>query len=142
MESALLTIGELAERTGIAASALRYYEEVGLLEPARRVSGQRRYVDDAVGVVGAILFLRDIGFTLGEIHQLRASRSRSPKAWRELASRKIDELDRQIADARAARVAIDHALHCPKPDLLECPNFWAVVGQRLEGVPLVDLDDS
>jgi DNA-binding transcriptional MerR regulator len=137
----LLTIGELATHTGVATSALRYYEELDLLQPASRVSGQRRYGEAAVGVVGAILFLRDIGFTLAEISQLIESRSVSPDAWRDLARRKLDELDRQILDAQAARIAIDHALLCPKDDLLECPNFWAVVGQRLEGRSLVDVTE-
>ncbi len=47
-----LTIGELAKRTGVATSALRYYEELGLLPAPGRVSGQRRYPESAVGLVG------------------------------------------------------------------------------------------
>jgi DNA-binding transcriptional MerR regulator len=61
-----LTIGELSQRTGAAPSALRYYEEIGVLAPPARVSGQRRYDPDAVGAVGAVLFLADVGFTLAE----------------------------------------------------------------------------
>jgi DNA-binding transcriptional MerR regulator len=81
----LLTIGELGRRTGVATSALRYYDELGLLRPAVRVSGHRRYAPDAVGVVGAVLFLRDVGFTLDEIRSLMAARAESPRSWRELA---------------------------------------------------------
>jgi MerR family redox-sensitive transcriptional activator SoxR len=135
----LLTIGELAAETGVATSALRYYEELALLAPVERVSGQRRYDRSAVGVVGAILLFRDLGFTLAEIAQLVEPRSEAPQAWRELAARKIDELERQILDAEAARTALDHALHCPKDHLLSCPNFWSGVGQRLEGRRLTEM---
>lgn len=136
MADDLLTIGELSRRTDVATSALRYYEELGLLRPAARVSGQRRYPPDAVGVVGAILFLRDVGFTLDEIRRLMAARSKSPRTWRDLARRKIVELDERIAEAQAARVAVEHALACPHEDIVACPNFQEVVRLRLEGTPL------
>jgi DNA-binding transcriptional MerR regulator len=136
MADDLLTIGELSRRTDVATSALRYYEELGLLRPAARVSGHRRYPPDAVGVVGAILFLRDVGFTLDEIRRLMAARSKSPRAWRDLARRKLEELDARIAEAQAARVAVEHALACPHEDIVACPNFQEVVRLRLAGTPL------
>lgn len=135
MADDVLTIGDLSRRTGVATSALRYYDELGLLRPATRVSGRRRYSPEAVGVVGAILLLRD-AFTLDEIGRLMAARSKSPRSWRELARRKIAELDQRIADAQAARVAIEHALACPHEDIVACPNFQAVVRLRLAGEPL------
>jgi DNA-binding transcriptional MerR regulator len=136
MADELLTIGELSRRTDVATSALRYYEELGLLRTATRVSGHRRYPPDAVGVVGAILFLRDVGFTLDEIRRLMAARAKSPGAWRELAHRKIVELDARIAEAQAARVAVEHALACPHEDVVACPNFQELVRRRLAGTPL------
>ncbi len=136
MPNELLTIGELAGRTALAPSALRYYEELGLLAPARRVSGQRRYPPSTVDMVGVILFLRDVGFSLGEIKTLMASRADSPSAWRDLVRRKAAELDDQIAKAAVARVALDHALRCRQDDLLQCQNFWDVVAARLAGRPL------
>jgi DNA-binding transcriptional MerR regulator len=134
-----LTIGELARRTGAAPSALRYYEEIGLLSPPARVSGQRRYGPDAVGVVGAVLFLADVGFTLAEIEQLMAARATDPGDWRELARRKLVELDERIAEAQAARVAVEHALACPHDDIVTCPNFQEVVRLRLAGESLEDM---
>jgi DNA-binding transcriptional MerR regulator len=136
MTDELLTIGELSRRTDVATSALRYYDELGLLRPTTRVSGHRRYSPEAVGVVGAVLFLRDVGFTLDEIRRLMAARSTSPRSWRELARLKIAELDERIAEAQAARVAVEHALACPHDDIVACPNFQGVVGLRLEGRPL------
>jgi DNA-binding transcriptional MerR regulator len=136
MADEMLTIGELSRRTGVATSALRYYDDLRLLRPAARVSGHRRYPPDAVGAVGTILFLRDVGFTLDEIRRLLAARWKSRGAWHELARRKIVELDERIADARAARVAVEHALACPHDDIVACPNFQEVVRRRLAGTPL------
>lgn len=131
-----LTIGELAHRAGVATSALRYWEELGLLPAPSRVSGQRRYPQTAVAQVGAILFLRDVGFTLREIDALVASRSSAVGDWRDLARRKLTELDQRIAQAQAARTVIAHGLDCPHDDLLECPKFAGVVAARMAGLSL------
>jgi DNA-binding transcriptional MerR regulator len=135
MHDGLLTIGELARRAGVATSALRYYEELGLFAPAR-ISGQRRYPESAVGLVGIILLLRDVGFTLAEQKALMASRAVALDDWRRLVQRKLVELDEQIAKAQAAREAIKHALRCPYEDILQCPNFASVITARLAGQPL------
>ena len=67
---------------------------------------------------------------------LGASRGVAPDEWRRLARRKLAELDEQIAKARTAREAIDHALRCPHEDILHCPNFRSLVTARLAGQPL------
>jgi DNA-binding transcriptional MerR regulator len=136
MSGQWLTIGELAHRTGLAPSALRYYEELGLLPPPPRTSGQRRYDRSAVERVGVILLLRDVGFTLAETKAFLASRSVAPDAWRRLARHKLDELEGRIQRATLARMALQHALRCTREDLLDCPNFAGVLAARLEGNPL------
>jgi DNA-binding transcriptional MerR regulator len=136
--SEFLTIGELARRTGVTTSALRYYDELGLVRPTRRVSGHRRYAVDAVAAVGVVRVLQMVGFTLAETKRLIASRKRSPVAWRALAVRKSEELAHRIAREEAARQAIEHSLVCPKDDLLDCPNFWATVKGVLSGVELAE----
>jgi DNA-binding transcriptional MerR regulator len=132
----LLAIGELARRTGVSASALRYYEDLGLLPPSARVSGQRRYPESAARLVAAILLYRDAGFTLAEQKALMASRQGASSEWDRLARRKLAELDEQIATAQAARDAISHGLRCPHEDITQCPNFNAGVTGRLAGQPL------
>lgn len=139
MSEKLLTIGELASRTGVATSALRYYEELGLVCSSTRVSGHRRYSPEAVGVVGAVLFLQDSGFTLEEIGQLLAARRTKPRYWEEFARRKLDELDARIHEAQVARTAVEHALNCPHDDIVTCPSFQEIVRQRLEGRPLAEM---
>lgn len=129
-----LTIGEVADRTGVAASALRYWEEFGLLPAPARVSGQRRYPPSAVEHVGLILLLREVGFTLREVKELVGART-SGGDWRELQRGKLAELDRQIARMQAARTAIAHGLACPHDNVFECPNFADVLAARLAGTP-------
>lgn len=131
-----LTIGELAERTGLAPSALRYYEALGLVRPTRRASGQRRYDASTVELVGMILLMRDVGFSLAETQALMASRAKAPRAWRDMARQKIAELDQQITLARHARTALQHALRCRQEDIATCPNFGRVAAACLAGKPL------
>ena len=136
MPDRLLTIGELARRAGVATSALRYWEELGLLPTPTRIAGRRRYPESALGLVGVILLLRDVGFSLAEQRAFLASRAVAPDDWQRRARRKLAELDDQIAKAQTAREAIEHALRCPHEDLLECPNFASVIAGRLTGQPL------
>ncbi|MBO3748601.1 MerR family transcriptional regulator [Streptosporangiaceae bacterium NEAU-GS5] len=131
-----LSIGELAHRVGVATSALRYYEELGLLPAPVRVSGQRRYQESAVELVGIILLLRDVGFSLAEQKALMGSGDLDLDEWRRLAQRKLAELDEQIAKAQTAREAIQHALRCPHDDFTLCPNFARIMAARLAGRPL------
>jgi DNA-binding transcriptional MerR regulator len=136
--SELLTIAELARRTGVTTSALRYYDELGLVRPTRRVSGHRRYAVDAVAAVAAVRFLQEVGFTLAEAKRLMASRKRSPAAWRALVARKSEELRCRIEKEEAALQAIEHSLVCRKADLFACPSFWATVEGVLAGLDLAD----
>jgi DNA-binding transcriptional MerR regulator len=130
-ESHLLTIGELAQRVGVATSALRYYEELGLLRPVRRRGGRRCYDEGAVDAVGAILLFQDVGFTLAEIGRL--SSARTDRASQDaLLTDKLDELARKADEIAVAREALRHALDCPAPTLVTCPSFRRVVHERLE----------
>jgi len=132
----LLTIGELARRAGVTTSALRYYEELGLLPAPARISGQRRYPESAARIVGAILLYSDAGFTLAEQKALMAARASTPGDRRQLMQRKLAELDEQITRAQAVREAISHGLRCPHEDITQCPNFNAGITARLAGQPL------
>jgi DNA-binding transcriptional MerR regulator len=128
-ENGLVPIGELARRTGVAASALRYYERVGLLPPAERVGGRRHFPPSSAERVALIRLCQDAGFTLSEIGRLLDGWSR---AWGRLAERKIAELDARIADAQRAKELITHALECPHRDLFACPNFHSALEAHLD----------
>ena len=106
MEEATLTIGEVARRAGLKTSAIRYYESVGLLPEPPRESGQRRYGDDTLRRLQVIDVAKRAGFSLDEARVLLATGDGGPPAHaqlRELAERKLPEVDELIARAQAMR---------------------------------------
>ena len=131
-QDGLMPIGELARRTGVATSALRYYERIGLLPPAERAGRRRRYPSSTAEHVALIRLYQDVGFTLAEIGPLISATSGGRQRWDDLAERKIAELDARIADAQHAKKLIRHALGCPHRDLLACPNFRSALEAHLE----------
>jgi DNA-binding transcriptional MerR regulator len=131
-ENGLMPIGELARRTGVAASALRYYERIGLLAPAGRAGQRRHYHRSSAERVALIRLYQDAGFTLAEIGQLLAAGSRGRRAWDRLVERKLDELDARITDAQRAKKLIEHGLECPHRDLFTCPKFRSALEAHLE----------
>ena len=131
-QNSLVPIGELARRTGVATSALRYYERIGLLSPAERVGQRRHYSPLSAERVALIRLCQDAGFTLAEIGRLLVAFSRGGRAWGHLGERKIAELDARIANAQRAKKLVAHALECPHRDLLACPNFRSALEAHLE----------
>jgi len=92
-----LTISEVARQLGQQASAIRYYESIGLLPRAMRVSGQRRYDTTALYRLALIQRARRLGFTLPEIRYLFfgfRDVTRASQRWQTLAQKKLEELDR------------------------------------------------
>src|SRR5262249_41105322 len=119
----LIVIGELARRTGLASSALRYYERVGLLSPAGRAGGRRHYGASSAERVALIRLCQDAGFTLREIRTLMAAGTRRGRPWTQLVEAKLRELETLIAQAERAKALIQHALACPHRNLFACSNF-------------------
>jgi DNA-binding transcriptional MerR regulator len=130
---ALLSIGELSERTGVPASALRYYDELGLVRPAARAAGRRRYAASAVRDVGLILFMREIGFSLAEIGRLIAGERQTR---RDMIDQKLAELTEQQHRIEVARAALEHGRQCPASDPMKCSRFWSIIEDRLRGLSL------
>ena len=127
----ILTIGELSRRTGLATSALRYYERVGLLRPDSRANGRRYYESSSRGRVALIRLCQDAGFTLAEIRVLLAAGMRRSRSWARLVNAKLLELEASIDRARRARSLIQHALACRHRKLVTCPNFRSALDARL-----------
>jgi MerR family redox-sensitive transcriptional activator SoxR len=118
-----VTIGEISERTGLAPSALRFYEAEGLLPEPARVNGRRRYDESVLPRLAAIQVAQKAGFTIGEIRTLMtgfpASASLSAR-WRTLAERKLPEIDALIARAEAMKAILEEGLECGCARLEEC----------------------
>ena len=117
MQDALL-IGELAERAGLATSAIRYYESIGLLPEPYRVSGQRRYGDDALKRLEFIASAQRAGFTLREIAELSDGFD-----VRGLAARKLPEVKAELKKARERKRWLDAAAECECASPEECTLF-------------------
>lgn len=114
-----LPIGELAAKAHVRPSALRYWEERGLLPGARREGGRRTWPATTLRRVALIRMAQRAGFTLAEIVQLLGTDT-SPSAtrqWRALATRKLPELDEYITRTQALRQAVADCLECG------CMNF-------------------
>jgi MerR family redox-sensitive transcriptional activator SoxR len=118
-----MKIGVLARRTGLNASAIRYYERVGLLGQPHRVGGQRRYSGEIVHRVLLIRFAATMGFTLPEISiflsGLRDDIPVGPR-WRKLTGRKLDQLERSIERSLKLRTLLQHLLRCRCASLKTC----------------------
>ncbi len=124
--STLLTIGEVARRAGVRASAIRYYEEAGLLEEPERVGGKRRYDEEALRRLALIGCVKLAGFTLGEIRTLLhgfPAGTGAAQRWQALASEKLVEVDEAIAQLRQTRGLLEEALRCECASLDECARL-------------------
>jgi MerR family redox-sensitive transcriptional activator SoxR len=116
-------IGELASRTGVNASAIRYYEKLSLVPVPYRASVQRRYTDEAVYRVLLIRFARDMDFSLEEIKIfLSGLNDHAPvgKRWKKLAHSKIKQVDEAVVRAHRLKSLLEHLLHCRCASLRQC----------------------
>jgi len=118
-----LSISEVARRIGLRPSAIRYYERIGILPPAHRVSGQRRYDVSALHRLVLIQRARQTGFTLTEIKRLffgfRAGTPPSVR-WQKLKKQKIVELDAMLEHIQTMRDLLEQQGKCRCAALEEC----------------------
>jgi MerR family redox-sensitive transcriptional activator SoxR len=122
-----LTIGEVARRTGIRTSALRYYESIGLLPPPGRVNGWRRYDESILPRVALIQLAQRAGFTMSEVQTLfHGFTPDTPPAarWRTLAAAKLAELDALIEQAQQMKHFLASGLRCDCLRLEDCVVNW------------------
>ena len=121
-----LSIGELARRTGHSASALRYYEQRGLLPVPARISKRRVYDASAIARVRIIDAARSAGFTLAEVRRFVSEADNTPgldtpaRRWRAIAAAKARELDAQMRRLRGMRRALDTSFQCECRSLEDC----------------------
>ena len=145
--SELLTIGEVARRSGVAASALRFYEERGLIASERAGSGHRRYPRSVLRRVAFIVFAQRIGLTLDEIGaelaKLPPDRAPTRRDWSRLSSGWSARIDDRIAELQRLKAGLTECIGCGCLSLERCqlsnprdraaslgpgPRFW--IGDR------------
>jgi MerR family transcriptional regulator, copper efflux regulator len=132
--AATMTIGELSARFDLAPHVLRHWEAMGLLSPAARVNGRRRYSQDHITRVAMIVGGKSGGLSLEQLRVLLAARS--PDDRRELLERHHADLQRRIRDIERSKAMIEHALDCDEHDFTRCPNFRRLVESLAEGARL------
>jgi len=132
----LFTISEVALRVGLRSSAIRYYEKLGVVPPAHRVSGQRRYDEAALYRLVTLQRARQIGFTLDEIRQLFFGfRKGTPPSerWKKLSQRKLVELEQLINEIKAIQLVLQGQGKCGCATLEECGK--GLLGNRCTQEP-------
>jgi MerR family redox-sensitive transcriptional activator SoxR len=145
--STLLTIGEVSRRSGVASSALRYYEDRGLIRSERASSGHRNYPRPVLRRIAFIVFAQRVGLTLGEIGdelaKLPPDRAPTRRDWSRLSSKWTSRIDDRIAELERLKVGLTECIGCGCLSLDRCrlsnpddraarlgpgPRYW--VGDR------------
>jgi len=120
----LLVISEVAKRSGVAASALRFYEERGLIRSEREGSGQRRYPRSVLRRIAFIVFAQRIGLTLDEIatelDKLPPDRAPTGRDWSQLSSTWSARIDEKIAELERLRAGLTQCIGCGCLSLDRC----------------------
>ena len=129
-DETLMTIGEVARKAGIATSAVRYYERIGLLTADARRSGHRRYRIDTLRRLVFIGMLQDAGLQLDEIGSILGAKTVAE--WKVIARHRVTELDAEIARLELARAYLKGALLCRYDHpATECQIMGAEIDRRL-----------
>jgi len=122
-----LTIGELAERSGLATSALRYYEDEGLLHARRAASGHRRYAREALRRVAFIRAAQTVGLSLDDIRatlaRLPDNRTPSKSDWERVSASWRPLLDARIAELTRLRDELTSCIGCGCLSLRACALY-------------------
>ena len=127
----VMSVGEVAERFGLATHVLRHWEDVGLLHPDRDAAGRRRYGRDDMIRVAVIQRSKMAGMSLEQILLLLDSEA---KGRHEVLAAHVADLDHRMEEMARSRAMTLHALECRAHDIATCPNFRASVADILEGM--------
>ena len=125
-----LDITEVARRSGTPASALRYYEEKGLIASIGRRGLKRLFAPNVLQRLALIRLGRTAGFSLEEIGQMFAPEG-EPRIDRDMLAAKADELDAMVRRLSTLRDGLRHAAACPAPTHMECPTFRRILDKAI-----------
>lgn len=133
----LVGIGEAARRLGVNTSALRYYEERGIVTPAARRGGQRMYGQEELRKLAFVQFMRRLGVSLEDA---RAVLHDSGGEWRRIVSGTVTALEEMVARAEGAQHFLRHALECPvEHPVSDCPFMVEALDRSLAGLSFEEL---
>lgn len=127
-----MDIAEVARRSGVPASTLRFYEEKGLIASVGRRGLRRLFNPGVLERLALVALGRSAGFSLDEIARMFAPDGR-PRIDRRALAAKAEELDGTIRKLSAMRDGLRHAAVCPAPSHMECPTFRRLLGGAASG---------
>ncbi len=129
-----LDIGAVSARSGIKPSALRYYEEIGLIASVSRRGLRRQYAPDVILQLKLITLAKQAGFSLPEIGRMFGGEAPAdfPRA---LLREKCAQIDRQIEELAQLRNTLQHIADCPAPSHMECQTFRRLLDEAVPGNP-------
>jgi DNA-binding transcriptional MerR regulator len=130
MKSTPWSVGDLADRFGLATHVLRHWEDVGLLAPERDAAGRRRYGEPDAYRVAIIVASKAAGMSLDQIRALVDSGS---AGRHEILETHLADIDERIAALERSREMARHAMECRSHDISTCPNFRANVADIVRG---------
>lgn len=126
-----MSIGQIAGRFGLAPHVLRHWEAAGVLRPARRVNGRRRYGPEHLAQITLILQGKEAGLSLEQMSEVFHAPDGATR--RAVLTAHAAELDRKIARLQTARRIVEHPMHCPEDDFLRCPRFRGAMRDLIPG---------
>ncbi|MEO1169020.1 MAG: redox-sensitive transcriptional activator SoxR [Pseudomonadota bacterium] len=126
-QTALLSIGDIAARTGIAVSAIRFYEEKGLVHPLRSAGGQRRFLRSDIRRLSFVLIAQQLGLSIGEIRdqlaKLPQGRNPTQRDWTRISKAIRGTIDARIAELERTRDRLDGCIGCGCLSLKKCQLY-------------------
>ncbi|KWX22165.1 MerR family transcriptional regulator [Mycolicibacterium wolinskyi] len=133
----VISIGEAAARLQMSPSALRYYDERGLVCPRMRRGGKRMYGPDELRRLAFLKIVHRLGLPLDTAAAVLDAPS---EQWRQTVREQIAELDRVIAQAQGAQQFLTHALHCPTDHpARDCTTMTGALDRLVDGMSVEDL---
>lgn len=127
-----MDISEVAKQTGVPSSALRFYEQKGLIKSVREPGARRRYGKDVLDQLALIALGQAAGLSLDDIRSM-LSPNGAPEIDRQILKAKADEIDALIRRLRAMSKGLRHAVACPAPSHAECPSFQKLLKAAASG---------
>ncbi|HEU4601966.1 MAG TPA: helix-turn-helix domain-containing protein [Steroidobacteraceae bacterium] len=127
-----MDIARLAKRTGVPASALRYYEKKGLIKSVGRDGLRRTFAPQVLDQLALIALGQAAGLSLDEIRSMLSPKG-GPKIDRALLAAKAKEIDSTIVHLRAVSRGLRHAAACPAPSHAQCPTFQKLLKTAASG---------
>lgn len=137
-----ITISEVFASTGIAPSALRFYERCGLVGPVGRAGGKRVYHRSVIEQLALIDLMQQASFTLSEIADMVDTDGRIDPSWRDSARAKLVELDQRLQRIDRAKTLLEHTLLCEHPTLHDCPHLRGALAAHAETLNCRSQDDT